>query len=200
MSLTFHRLPVIAIALITLIPLEAAVVSREGADLFDRKIAQIQRQGAGLNSLSTLRTEVTEDELNSWFMYRAQSLLPQGLTQPQVTLAGGGAVTAQAIVDLEAFARERSTGGGFDPLSLLGGKVPVTVTGVLRSGDGVAQLDVQTVLVAGLPVPVAVLQELASYYSRTPEQPLGYRLDDAFELPAGIRRIDVGPGQAVVVQ
>ena len=200
MSLTFHRLPVIAIALITLIPLEAAVVSREGADLFDRKIAQIQRQGAGLNSLSTLRTEVTEDELNSWFMYRAQSLLPQGLTQPQVTLAGGGAVTAQAIVDLEAFARERSTGGGFDPLSLLGGKVPVTVTGVLRSGDGVAQLDVQTVFVSGLPVPVAVLQELASYYSRTPEQPLGYRLDDAFELPAGIRRIDVGPGQAVVVQ
>ena len=148
----------------------------------------------------TLRTQVAEDELNSWFMYRAQPLLPEGLTQPQVTFVGDGAITAQAIVDLDAVAQQRPTGGGFDPFTLLSGNVPVSVTGVLRSGDGVARLEVQTVLVSGFPVPVVVLQELASYYSQTREVPLGIRLDDAFELPAGIRRIDVGSGQAVVVQ
>ena len=200
MLLTIRRLPVVFIAMVTLIPLEAAMVSREGADVFDGKIAQIVRQGYGINAGGTLRTQVTEDELNSWFMYRSQPFLPDGLTQPQVTLVGDGGLTAQAIVDLDAVAPQGSSGGGFDPLSLLGGKVPVTVTGVLQSGDGVAHLDVQTVLVAGFPVPIAVLQELASVYSRTPERPLGVRLDDAFELPAGIRRIDVGPGQAVVVQ
>lgn len=199
MSIILRRLPVIAIAVVTLIPLDAAVVSREGADALDRKIVEIQRQGAGLNSVSTLRTQVTEDELNSWFMYRAPALLPEGLRQPQVTLVGGGGLTAQAIVDLDAVT-QGSSGGGFDPLSLLGSTVPVTVTGVLQSADGVAHLDVQTVLVAGFPVPVAVLQELASYYSRTPERPQGFRLDDAFTLPAGIRHIDIGPGQAVVVQ
>ena len=200
MSLTIRRLPVVFIALVTLIPLEAAVVSREGAAALDGKIARIVRQGAGLDSGGTLRTQVTEDELNSWFMYRSQPFLPDGLTQPEVTLVGDGALTAQAIVDLDAVAQQGSSGGGFDPFSLLGGKVPVTVTGVLQSRDGVARLDVQTVLVSGFPVPIAVLQELASYYSRTPERPEGFRLDDAFELPAGIRQIDVGPGQAVVVQ
>ncbi len=200
MSLTIHRLPVIVIALVTVMPLGAAMVSREGADALDQKIAQIQQQGAGLSSGSTLRTQVTEDELNSWFMYRSQLLLPEGLTQPQVTLAGDGGVTAQAVVDLDVVSPPPASGGGFDPLSLIGGKVPVTVTGVLQSGDGVAHLDVQTVLVAGFPVPVAMLQELAAYYSQTPERPLGFRLDDAFQLPAGIRRIDMGPGQAVVVQ
>ncbi len=199
MSIILRRLPVIAIAVGTLIPLDAAVVSREGADALDRKIAEIQRQGAGLNSVSTLRTQVTEDELNSWFMYRAPALLPEGLRQPQVTLVGGGGLTAQAIVDLDGVT-QGSSGGGFDPLSLLGSMVPVTVTGVLQSADGVAHLDVQTVLVAGFPVPVAVLQELASFYSRTPERPQGFRLDDAFTLPAGIRHIDIGAGQAVVVQ
>ncbi|MDA1185686.1 MAG: hypothetical protein O2930_13705 [Acidobacteria bacterium] len=198
--MTLHRLPVIAIALATLIPLDAAVVSREGADILDGKIDRIRQQGAGLTETRTLRTQVSEDELNSWFMYRAQPLLPEGLTEPHVTFAGDGVLTAQAIVDLESVMQQPSTGGGFDPLSLLGGKVPVTVTGVLRSGDGVAHLEVQTVLLSGFPVPVSLLQELATYYSRTPERPMGIRLGEAFELPAGIRRIDVGPGQAVVVQ
>jgi hypothetical protein len=200
MSVTIRRLPAVVIALVTLIPLQAAMVSREGADAFDGKIAQIQRQGAGLNPVSTLRTEVTEDELNSWFMYRSQSFLSEGLTQPQITLVGDGGLIAQAIIDLDVAAQQRSSGGGFDPLSLISGKVPVTVTGVLQSGDGVARLDVQTVLVSGFPMPVAVLEELARYYSRTPELPLGVRLNDAFDMPAGIRRVDIGPGQAVVVQ
>ena len=200
MSITLRRLPIIVIALVTLIPLEAAMVSREGADALDRKIVQIQQQGAGLNSGSTLRTQVTEDELNSWFMYRPQPLLPEGVTQPQITLAGDGVVTAQAIVDLDVVAPPPPSGGGFDPFSLIGGKVPVTVTGVLQSADGVVHFDVQTVLLSGFPVPVAMLQELAAYYSRTPERPLGFRLDEAFQLPAGIRRIDMGLGQAVVVQ
>jgi hypothetical protein len=39
-----------------------------------------------------------------------------------------------------------------------------------------------------------------SYYSRTPENPQGVRLDDTFSLPANIRQIEVGQGQAVVVQ
>jgi len=200
MSLSIRRLSVVVVALISLLPLEAAVGSREGADALDGKIAQIQRQGAGLNSDRALRTPVSEDELNSWLRYRSQPWLPEDLEQPQITFIGDGAITAQAIVDLEAVLKERPSASGFDPISLFGGKVPVAVTGVLRSGDGVARLVVQTVLVSGFPVPVAMLQELASYYSRTPEKPLGLRLDDAFDLPAGIRRIDIGPKQALVVQ
>jgi hypothetical protein len=49
-------------------------------------------------------------------------------------------------------------------------------------------------------VPVTVLQELVGYYSRTPERPEGVRLDETFMLPAGIRQVEIGRGQAVVVQ
>ena len=45
-----------------------------------------------------------------------------------------------------------------------------------------------------------LLQEVVSYYSRTPEHPEGIRLDEAFALPANIQKIEVGSGQAVVVQ
>jgi hypothetical protein len=41
---------------------------------------------------------------------------------------------------------------------------------------------------------------LVGYYSRTPKNPKGVSLDDAFALPASIRQIDVGAGQAVIVQ
>ena len=119
---------------------------------------------------------------------------------PRSPSSAPGDWRGRRVVDLDAVARQRSTGGGFDPLSLIGGKVPVTVTGMLHTGGGMARFEVQTAEVSGIPVPVAVLQELASYYFRTPERPQGIRLDDTFDLPAGIQQIEVGQGQVVVVQ
>ena len=91
-------------------------------------------------------------------------------------------------------------GIGIDPWSFIGGKVPVTVSGVLHTKDGVARFELESADVSGVPVPKTLLQELLSYYSRTPEHPQGIRLDDTFELPANIKGIEVGQGQAVVVQ
>ena len=34
------------------------------------------------------RTPVTQDEVNSWFMYRAQPVLPTGVSQPQLRIVG----------------------------------------------------------------------------------------------------------------
>ena len=200
MFLSVRRLAFIFLVVVALVPLEAATVSRRSADEFSMKIALIQRQGDMTERAGTLRTRLTEDELNSWFMYHGQPLLPTGVGQLQVTIVGGGRLAGQAVVDLDAMAGRRSSGGTSDLLRLIGGKVPVTVTGILHTGDGMARFEVQTAEVSGIPVPVAVLQELASYYLRTPEQPQGVRLDDAFVLPAGILRIEVGQGQAVVVQ
>jgi hypothetical protein len=44
------------------------------------------------------------------------------------------------------------------------------------------------------------LQELLTYYSRTPEDPDGINMDAPFELPAQIREIRVAPGAATIVQ
>jgi hypothetical protein len=60
--------------------------------------------------------------------------------------------------------------------------------------------DLESADVSGVPLPKTFLQELVSYYSRTPKNPQGVKIDDAFALPASIRQIDVGAGQAVIVQ
>jgi hypothetical protein len=189
-----------AILLTTLVvSLEARTVSKQNSEAFAAKVARIQKQSAG--GTASLRTPVTEDELNSWFAYQGQTLLPTGLMQPQVTIVGGGKVMGQAVVDLDAIGTKRKpAGGSFDPFSLLAGKVPVSVTGTLQTRDGMGKFDVEIAQVSGIPIPVTVLQELLSYYSRTPEKPDGVRLDSAFPLPAKIKLIEVGQGQAVVVQ
>jgi hypothetical protein len=183
------------------LPLDAATVSRQSAEEFSQKLALIQRHGES-SARTERRTRLTEDELNSWFMYRAQPVLPSGVSQPQISILGDGRLSGQATIDLDAVAKRRaaSGSGAFDPLSLIGGKVPVSVSGILHTRDGQARFEVQRADMSGIPVPVTVLQELLTYYSRSDDRPQGVRLDDIFTLPAKIRQIEVGEGQAVIVQ
>ena len=203
MSLRLRRFAFVFLLAVLVLPLQAATVSRQSAEEFAEKIALIQRQAAipARAGVGSRRTRLTEDELNSWFMFRAQPVLPAGVSQTQITIVGEGRLAGQAIIDLDAMAKRRSSGGGaFDPLSLIGGKVPVSVSGILHTRDGMARFEVQRAEMSGIPVPVTVLQEVLTYYSRSDERPQGVRLDDVFSLPANIRQIEVGQGQAVVVQ
>jgi hypothetical protein len=192
-------------ALIALAPVMVLVaapkVSPQQADAFARKIAIISAQSTlATRAASVRRTSVSEDEVNSWFAYRAQPLLPQGMTEPQLTIVGNGRVMGTAWVDLDAIAKQRRSSGILNPWNLVGGRVPVTVAGVLHTQNGRGQFDVEETTVSGLPVPTSLLQELVAHYSRTPTTPQGIRLDDPFELPANIRQIEVSQGQAVVIQ
>ena len=74
------------------------------------------------------------------------------------------------------------------------------MTGILHTQDGKGRFELQAADVSGVPVPKTLLQELVSYYTRSEDHPQGRRLDEVFELPASINRIEVGQGQAVVVQ
>ena len=178
----------------------AASVSKQQADLFSRKLAQIVGQSDSIQKSGTKRTAVSENEVNSWFAYSAKPLLPQGVTNPQITMLGNGRVAGQAVVDLDAIAKKKQSGGTFDVWNLVGGKVPVNVAGTLRTRDGVGTFQLESADVSGLPLPKPFLQEVVSYYSKTPSHPQGVKIDDPFALPASIRQIDVGTGQAVIVQ
>jgi hypothetical protein len=179
----------------------AVAVSPQQADAFARKIAIINQQGTlAPRSAGARRTPVSETEVNSWFAYRAQPLLPQGMSEAQVTIIGEGKVSGTATLDLEAMGKSRRSGGLIDPWALLGGRLPVTVTGVLHTQNGQGRFELQQAAVSGVPIPKTLLQELVSYYSRTSDDPAGVNLDEAFNLPAKIRQIEVGQGQAVVVQ
>jgi len=195
-----RRIALVSFVFLALIPLEAATVSRQHADTFAQKIALIREHGTNGSPEGTRRTPLSEDEVNSWFTYHAQPLLPAGVMQPQLTIVGQGKVAGRAVVDFDAIARQRASGSTLDPWSFVGGKVPVTVTGILHTRDGMGRFELETAEISGVPVPRTLLQEMLGYYSRTPDRPQGVRLDDAFALPSNIRQIEVGQRQAVVVQ
>jgi hypothetical protein len=180
--------------------LHAAAISKQQADLFARKVAQIVGQADRVEKPGSRRTSVSESEVNSWFAYSATPLLPAGVAEPRITMVGNGKVAGKAIVDLDTIAKRKQSGGTFDLWNLVGGKVPVNVIGTLRTKDGQGNFLLESADISGLPVPKTFLQELVSYYSRTPTNPRGVNLEDPFALPASIRQIDVGAGQAVIVQ
>ena len=72
--------------------------------------------------------------------------------------------------------------------------------GVLTTGNGVGRFQFESATVGGIPLPKSLLQEIVSYYSRTPGSPDGVNLDDPFNLPARIREIQVERGQAIIIQ
>ena len=195
------RSSIFLLALVASAALQAADVklSRQQADAFNIKIFQIAANG-GAAAAGARRTPVTEAELNSWFAFHGQPLVPQGIAEPAISMVGPGRVSGRAIVDLDVVAKKRATGGVLDPWGYIGGKMPVSVTGLLHTKDGVGRFQLETAEVSGVPVPKMVLQEVVAYYTRTADHPSGVNMDAPFELPARIRQIEVGAGQAVVVQ
>ena len=145
------------------------------------------------------RTPITEAEVNSFLTVHAKSEMPAGVLDPVVVIEPSGRLTGRATVDLDQV-REAQKSEGMSMLSLLSGRVPVEAVGVLHSGDGRAQFDLQSATANGIPIPKTLLQEVVAYYSRSAENPAGIDLDAPFELPARIREIQTEKGQAIVVQ
>jgi hypothetical protein len=200
MSLRLRRCSVLVACVLGLTFAHAAAISKQQADDFDRKVNLVNRQATGDEAPGLRRTSFSEAEVNSWFAYSGREVLPVGVVSPKVTILADGLVKAEAIVDLEAIARRRTTGRTLDPWSYLGGRVPVTASGILRTQNGKGRFDLDQAAVSGVPIPKAVLQDMVTYYSRTVDAPQGVRLDEPFQLPARIRQIELRQGQAVVVQ
>jgi hypothetical protein len=176
----------------------AANVSREQAAAFQKKLEQIVANSEQ-KSDRTRETTVTEGEVNSYLRFSAGNQIPTGVTEPTITIRGAGRLHGDAVVDLDVV-RRKNGGGWFDPRSYLTGRLPVTATGTLETHDGRGKFTLESATISGVPIPKSFLQELLSYYSRTPEDPDGINMDDPFELPAEIQRIDVLEGRANVVQ
>jgi hypothetical protein len=54
--------------------------------------------------------------------------------------------------------------------------------------------------VSGVPIPKSFLQEIVTNYTRSPGLPGGIDIDDPFDLPAEIQRIDADSGRALITQ
>jgi hypothetical protein len=126
--------------------------------------------------------------------------VPTGVTEPSISIRGAGRLHGRAIVDLDVVRRKNGSGGWFDPRSYLTGRLPVTAVGMLETHDGRGKFTLETATISGVPIPKSLLQELLSYYSRSEDYPNGINMDDPFELPAKIQRIQVDAGRGTIIQ
>lgn len=144
-------------------------------------------------------TQVTDAELNSYLKFHAQEQIPVGVVDPMIFSHGDGIVSGRAIVDLDAVRKQKQR-GWLDPMGYLTGRLPLTARGRLTTQNGVGRFMLESAEISGVTVPKTMIQELLSYYSRTPEDPDGINMDDPFALPAQIQEIRVAPGAATIVQ
>ena len=173
--------------------------SRKDAATLKQKVATINAH-AERPTKTGQRIMVTENEVNSYLVYDAQSQLPTGVVEPSVMILGPGRLSGRAVVDLDAVRKAKNPTSLLDPMNYLMGRLPVTATGMLKTRDGVGHFALESASVGGVPIPKLILQEIISYYSRTADNPSGVSLDDPFALPARIREIQVERGQAIIVQ
>jgi hypothetical protein len=163
-------------------------VSRLDAARLQAKIDRINKNG-GSSPGAPLRTAVSEVELNSYLRYELGDKLPAGVTDPWVSILGDGHLSGRATVDMSQVGK-----------GLLGGTLPVVANGVFRTKNGVGTFALASASISGVPVPVWMLQEIVTYYSRSSSAPQGVSIDKPFPLPAGIREIQIDRGQATIVQ
>jgi hypothetical protein len=178
-----------------------AALSKTDAARFQAKLAQIERNGAQPHRAKTAprATQVSDLELNSYLKVLAGAQVPVGIADPLLHAAGNGRVTGEATVDLDAV-RTQKKRAWTDPLAYLTGRLPVTAAGMLTTQNGIGRFELESAQISGLSIPKSLLQELLSYYSKSPERPNGISMDDPFQLPAAIQEIRIGQGVATIVQ
>ena len=190
------------LVLMSSVALHAQTLSKQDATRFQTKLDGIQKNAlapAAKGKGKARQTQVTDAEVNAYLKYLAGAQVPVGIVDPTLHAAGNGLVTGRALVDLDAV-RTQKKRGWTDPLGYLMGKLPVTAAGTLTTQNGVGKFELRSAEISGVTVPKSLVQELLSYYSKSPENPAGINMDDPFQLPAAIREIKVGQGNATIVQ
>ncbi|MGH9372148.1 MAG: hypothetical protein ACRD15_11515 [Vicinamibacterales bacterium] len=176
-------------------------LTRQEADQFTVKLIRIVQYGKAKPRGKAVprTTEISDDELNAFFRHSAKDQIPAGIVEPTINAVGDGRVTGRAVVDLDAVRKQKQR-GWLDPMGYLTGRLPLTAAGTLTTKDGVGRFNLESAELSGVAVPKTLIQELLSYYSKTPDNPAGINMDAPFELPANIREIRVGRAQATIVQ
>ena len=165
---------------------------------FEQKLISILRHEA-TEATEVRFTQLPEKEISAFLMFQGASKLPIGLTEPTLRIEEAQLVSAEAVVDLNVI-RQQRVRSWLDPLQYFAGRLRVTASGTVRSGNGEARVEIESVTVSGIPVPVQVLQELVRHYTRTADHPDGTQLGDPIPLPYGITELRLSPGLAVIVQ
>jgi hypothetical protein len=171
----------------------ASVASRTDYLNVQRKFQQIDKREVKPGT----RVPITSQEINAYVDAELPKVAPAGIREPSVELEGNDTATGTALID---FIKLRSAQGkppNWLLRNLLQGEHEVSVTTRVRSGNGRATVDLQRVVVAGIPITGAALDYLVQNYL-IPNYP-DAKIGKPFNLARSVERIEVKPGVAYVI-
>jgi hypothetical protein len=142
------------------------------------------------------RVTLTSRELNAYVANEVHEYAPQGVRNTQVEL-GDGLASGAALIDFLQLKQASGESPGWLMSKLLAGEKPVRVTARIRSGSGLAQVDVERVEIAGVAIEGKTLDYLIHNFliPHFPEAKVG----EKFELAHHIDHLDVKPDAVGVV-
>jgi len=177
----------------------SGAVSEAAAGRMQQKLDAIVAHAAGppKAKAQSLTTTLSEEELNSYFQYRMGVKIPRGVSQIRFQLHAGR-VTGDAMVDFDEV--KASSNRPIHPLldALLAGKRPVSGTGSFTSSNGSGVLHLEQVAIGNLSLSGALLDLLVRRFV-LPRYPKA-AIDRPFQLPAGIDRLMIEEGRAIIYQ
>ena len=74
------------------------------------------------------------------------------------------------------------------------------MSGRLVTDYCIGRFELESAELGGVPLPRALVSQLVTRFSISPDQPQGIDLDAPFDLPSAIREIKVEPGHVTVLQ
>ncbi len=142
------------------------------------------------------RVSFTERELNAYVAQELPKAVPGGVRGPKLEL-GAGTATGSAMIDFLKLEHGAGNPPGWLMRQLLQGERPVTVTARIRSGNGRATVDLQSVAISGVTVEGRLLDYLIRNYLNVyyPDAKVG----EPFEMSYRIDRLDIQPTRVDVL-
>ncbi|HTV01214.1 MAG TPA: hypothetical protein VMF13_11775 [Luteitalea sp.] len=178
---------------------QGQAASAAPADRMQQKLESIVKFGA-IPRLETQSTVIEEGEVNAYLASYLQSEIPPGISNPTLRIVGDGRLAGSATLDLDALNASRPAADGFDPIRMLRGSLAAKVSGRLITENGTGRFELESAELGGIPLPRAIVSQMVTRFSTSPEQPEGIDINAPFDLPSAIREIRVEPGQVTVLQ
>jgi hypothetical protein len=172
-----------------------AGLSWDEADSLDVKLEAIDKRQKNGRTARAETVQVSESELNSYVNLKLK--IPEGVTDVVLRL-DRERVAATALVDLDKVqAKPAST--SWNPMSLLGGRVPVSLRGKLVAReDGFASIEFEEIKLGAFPLPPTMLEQLVASATKSRENPEGLDILSPFRLPYSMKRARLQPGRALL--
>jgi len=182
-------------------PVPRPGLSWAAAESLNQKLQSIEKQ-RGVAPRKGTRPEtvtVTESELNSYLNLTLAEKLPKEVKDLEVHLLEHERLQATGLVDLDKVkAKVAATASPWNPLLLLGGFVPVQLSGRLVNRDGFGSIIWEDVRVNAWSLPINLLEQMVASATKKPDNPQGFDISAPFRLPYSVRRVRLETGRALL--